>query len=65
MALYTQLPDSAMTRQDRRIDLRVTEAEIELLDEYCELTGKNRTDVLREFIRSLKKKIRKAKEYSI
>jgi uncharacterized protein (DUF1778 family) len=54
-----------MTRQDRRIDLRVTEAEIELLDEYCELTGKNRTDVLREFIRSLKKKIRKAKEYSI
>ncbi|WP_414585034.1 ribbon-helix-helix protein, CopG family [Scytonema sp. PCC 10023] len=54
-----------MVKQDKRIDLRVTEAEIELLDEYCELVGKNRTDVLREFIRSLKKKMRNAKEYSI
>ncbi|KAB8331269.1 ribbon-helix-helix protein, CopG family [Scytonema tolypothrichoides VB-61278] len=52
-------------KQDRRIDLRVTEAELELLDEYCQLTGKNRTDVLREFIRSLKKKMRNTEKYSI
>jgi uncharacterized protein (DUF1778 family) len=54
-----------MIKQDKRIDLRVTQAELELLDEYCQLVGKNRTDVLREFIHSLKKKIRNAEKYSI
>ncbi|NMG07584.1 ribbon-helix-helix protein, CopG family [Brasilonema sp. UFV-L1] len=54
-----------MAKQDKRIDLRVTQAELELLDEYCQLTGKNRTDVLREFIRSLKKKMRNARSCSI
>ncbi len=63
--MYTHFTDDTMAKQDKRIDLRVTEAELELLDEYCQLTGKNRTDVLREFIRSLKKKMRNAKEYSI
>ncbi|KAB8333841.1 CopG family transcriptional regulator [Scytonema tolypothrichoides VB-61278] len=54
-----------MAKQDKRIDLRVTQAELELLDEYCQLVGKNRTDVLREFIHSLKKKMRSAQKYSV
>nr|WP_211173121.1 ribbon-helix-helix protein, CopG family [Brasilonema bromeliae] len=63
--MYTHLTDIARVKQDKRIDLRVTQTELELLDEYCQLTGKNRTDVLREFIRSLKKKMRNAEKYSI
>lgn len=63
--MYTQFTDLVMAKQDKRIDLRVTQAELELLDEYCQLTGKNRTDVLREFIRSLKKKMRNARSCSI
>lgn len=38
----------------KRLDFRITEAEFELLTLYCELTGRTKTDVLRELIRGLK-----------
>lgn len=39
-----------------RLDLRLEEYELEILDTYCKAFGRTRSDVLREFIRSLAKK---------
>ncbi len=40
-----------------QIAIRIEAKEKELLDRYCELTGRTQTDVLRELIRSLKRKM--------
>jgi len=40
----------------KRLDFRVEDFELELLDEYCNAVGRTRTDVLRELIRGLKSK---------
>jgi hypothetical protein len=37
-----------------KITFNLPESENQILEEYCEQTGRNKTDVLREFIRSLK-----------
>lgn len=36
-----------------RLDIRLPEQEKQILEAYCKLTKRSRTDVLREFIRSL------------
>jgi hypothetical protein len=38
----------------KRLDFRVEEFELEILEEYCKTVGRTKTDVLRELIRSLK-----------
>jgi hypothetical protein len=40
----------------KRLDFRVEEFELEILEEYCKTVGRTKTDVLRELIRSLKNK---------
>lgn len=40
----------------KRLDFRIEEFEFQILEEYCELVGRTKTDVLRELIRSLKMK---------
>jgi hypothetical protein len=40
----------------KRLDFRVEDFELELLDEYCSIVGRTRTDVLRELIRGLESK---------
>ena len=42
-----------------QINLRLEVGEKELLDKYCSLTERTQTDVIRELIRSLKKKMPK------
>jgi predicted DNA-binding protein len=42
--------------EETRIDIRLPKGEKQILDDYCEAAGRTRTDVLREFIRSLKRK---------
>lgn len=42
----------------KAVTFRLPEQELEILQAYCEQEGRNQTDVLREYIRSLKKKIR-------
>lgn len=42
------------------INIRIEESEDELLEAYCKLSGRTKTDVLREYIRSLTKKVRKS-----
>jgi predicted DNA-binding protein len=41
------------------ITIRVVSDEKEILKQYCEQTGRQQSDVLREFIRSLAKKLQK------
>ena len=41
------------------INVRIEESEDELLETYCQQTGRTKTDVIREFIRSLTKKVKK------
>ncbi|MEW5860681.1 MAG: ribbon-helix-helix protein, CopG family [Cyanobacteriota bacterium] len=37
----------------REITIRVTQEEFELLEKVCEKTGRTKTEILRELIRSL------------
>lgn len=45
-----------------RLDFRLDESEAELLEEYCILTNRTKTDVVRELIRGLKKKVAKLRD---
>jgi hypothetical protein len=40
----------------KRLDFRLEEFEMKILEEYCEAVGRTKTDVLRELVRSLKLK---------
>lgn len=50
---------STMAKPSIFITFRVVEEEKEILKKYCEQTGRQQSDVLREFIRSLEKKLQK------
>jgi hypothetical protein len=39
------------------LNIRIEESEIELLKQYCQQSGRTQTDVVRELIRGLKRKI--------
>ena len=39
-----------------RIDIRISENDVKILNEYCARTGKNRPEAIRDGIRSLKEK---------
>lgn len=41
-----------------QVNLRIEESEMILLTEYAKLTGRTRTDILREMIRSLKNRVK-------
>lgn len=41
----------------KAITFRLPEQELEILQTYCEQEGRNQTDVLREYIRSLKREL--------
>jgi protein-arginine kinase activator protein McsA len=41
----------------KQINIRLSEAELEILKQYCQQEEREQSDVIREFIRSLKKKI--------
>jgi predicted DNA-binding protein len=40
----------------KRLDFRLEEFELEILEEYCKAVGRTKTDVLRELIRNLRLK---------
>ncbi|MFB2976212.1 ribbon-helix-helix protein, CopG family [Microseira sp. BLCC-F43] len=42
-----------------RLDIRLPESELEILKAYCEQEGRTQTDVIREFIRNLKRKVKR------
>ena len=42
------------------LTFRLEQAEKDILTAYCKATGRNQSDVLREFVRSLKRKTPKS-----
>jgi predicted DNA-binding protein len=44
----------------KTFNIRLPESELEILKAYCEQENRTQTDVIREFIRSLKKKVKHA-----
>jgi len=50
LLLYTYLTYIDMKK---RLDFRIEEFELEILEGYCNAAGRTKTDVLRELIRSL------------
>ncbi len=44
-------------KNKREITIRVTEQEFAMLESHCQAVGRTKTDILREFIRSLGSKI--------
>lgn len=48
-----------MSKPEIFITFRVTQDEKDLLAEYCEQEARNQTEVLRELIRGLKRRLRK------
>jgi len=51
LVMYTVYPYTVMKK---RLDFRLEEFEVEILEDYCRAVGRTKTDVLRELIRSLK-----------
>ncbi|GET44353.1 ribbon-helix-helix protein, CopG family [Microseira wollei] len=43
-----------------RLDIRLPDSELEILKAYCEQEGRTQTEVIREFIRNLKRKVKHA-----
>jgi hypothetical protein len=43
----------------KRLNINLPASEMEILDTYCKQVRRNKTDLIREFIRSLEKKITK------
>jgi predicted DNA-binding protein len=53
LVLYTIYPYRNMKK---RLDFRLEEFELEILEDYCAAVGRTKSDVLRELIRNLKTK---------
>ncbi|MBW4501272.1 MAG: hypothetical protein KME57_17335 [Scytonema hyalinum WJT4-NPBG1] len=53
-----------MAERKEMINFRITEQEKAIVHEYCQLTGRTQTDVFREFVRSLDKKLLKLRASS-
>ncbi|WP_460200708.1 ribbon-helix-helix protein, CopG family [Scytonema sp. NUACC21] len=43
---------------ERKLSIRIPEQELKILEAYCTQTSRTKTDVLREYIRSLLKKLK-------
>ncbi len=45
--------------RDEKVNVRITEDEREIINEYCEQEGRSQSDIVREFIRSLETRLKK------
>jgi hypothetical protein len=48
-----------MSEETKRLNINLPPSEMEILKAYCQQVKRNKTDLIREYIRSLEKKIRK------
>ncbi|BAZ23094.1 hypothetical protein NIES4073_39820 [Kalymmatonema gypsitolerans NIES-4073] len=49
-----------MEEQLKRLNINLPASEMQILDVYCKQVKRNKTDLIREYIRSLEKKMRKS-----
>jgi hypothetical protein len=43
----------------KRLEIRISDEEAQILEQYCQQSEKTKTDVIRSYIRQLKRKVRK------
>jgi predicted DNA-binding protein len=48
-----------MEEETKRLNINLPLSEMEILDAYAKQTKRNKTDLIREYIRSLEKKLKK------
>jgi len=46
-----------MLQETKRLNINLPASEMEILDAYCKQVKRNKTDLIREYIRSLEKKV--------
>lgn len=64
LILSGKLTANTMTETEKRVDIRLPLHEFEILQEYCRLTGRTKTEVIRELIRNLRRRLPKSTELS-
>ena len=47
-------------KDERKVTVRIPQQELDLLEAYCEQVSRTKSDVLRDFIRTLSKKVSKS-----
>lgn len=47
-------------KDERKVTIRIPQAELDILEAYCEQTSRTKSDVLRELIRKLSAKLGKS-----
>jgi predicted DNA-binding protein len=47
-------------KDEKKLTIRIPQEELDLLDAYCKQVSRTKSDVLREFVRDLSKKVRKS-----
>ena len=57
--LYRSKLYKSMSKPTQNLNIRISEHEKMLLKTYCEQTSRQQSEVVREFLRSLEKKIQK------
>ena len=60
--IVTPIGRKSMARKTwtaKRLSVSFTKEEVELLEQYCEKTGRTTTDVIRERVRGLKRELKK------
>jgi predicted DNA-binding protein len=53
-----------MSELEKRVDVRLPEHEFKILEEYCKVTGRTKTEVVRELVRNLRRRLPKNTELS-
>jgi len=48
-----------MEAETKRLNVNLPASEMEILEAYCKQVKRNKTDLIREYIRSLEKKVKK------
>ena len=48
-----------METETKRLNVNLPASEMEILEAYCKQVKRNKTDLIREYIRSLEKKVKK------
>ena len=61
LKLYIKYPYNSMKK---RLDFRLEEYELEILEEYCEAVGRTKSDIIRELIRELIRSLKTKKKPS-
>ncbi|WP_307731591.1 ribbon-helix-helix domain-containing protein [Microseira wollei] len=58
LTLYCIFNEDCSMTSDKPLTIRLPESELETLKAYCKQESRSQTEVIREYIRSLRKKIK-------